>query len=133
MVGDSLFLNFLASPSGGVLELSINSGAFETFNITAPAASCALVSLNVTSLVKRSRVRRGDAAIDAQNQCTGKCVSDTTAIDGATYVSFAVYVRLAHCSMLLLLLRYQQASSSIRARGAGAFLAAAMVVLALVV
>ncbi|KAJ7911793.1 hypothetical protein B0H13DRAFT_2327925 [Mycena leptocephala] len=112
--GDSLFLNFLASPSDGVLELSINGRDFETFNITAPATSCALVSLNVSSLVKRSRMRRGDAAIDAQNQCIGKSVSGTTAIDGATY---------------------QQASSGIRARGdgAGAFLAAAMVVLALVV
>ncbi|KAJ6578122.1 hypothetical protein B0H19DRAFT_1253400 [Mycena capillaripes] len=112
--GDSLFLNFLTSPSGGVLELSINSGTFETFNITAPAASCALVSLNVTSLVKRSRMRRGDAGIDAQNQCIGKCVSGTTAIDGATY---------------------RQASSSIRARGggpgAGVFMGAAMIVLAL--
>jgi hypothetical protein len=46
------------------------------------------VSLNVSSLVKRSRMRRGDAAIDAQNQCIGKSVSGTTAIDGATYVSF---------------------------------------------
>jgi hypothetical protein len=84
--GDSLFLNTLTSSTNSKLSLSINGGDPEIFDTTAPTASCALLNLNVTSLVKRSLERRNGSEVDVQNQCVGKTVSGTTAIDGVTYV-----------------------------------------------
>ncbi|KAJ7275935.1 hypothetical protein C8J57DRAFT_1505240 [Mycena rebaudengoi] len=68
--GEQLVLNTLTSTTGGLLSLSINGDDPEVFNTTAPAASCALLSLNATALVKRSLQKRGDAA-NAQNDCVG--------------------------------------------------------------
>ncbi|KAJ7321545.1 hypothetical protein DFH08DRAFT_1033452 [Mycena albidolilacea] len=83
--GDELFLNTLASPSGGSISVSINDDEPEVFDTTAPTASCALLNLNVTSLVKRNLVRRGGDSSNVQNQCSGKSISGTNALDGATY------------------------------------------------
>ncbi|KAJ7938646.1 hypothetical protein B0H13DRAFT_1851590 [Mycena leptocephala] len=85
VAGEELFLNTLGSTTGGMLSLSINDGPPEVFALTAPAMSCALFNLNATALVKRSLARRGGSVADVQNQCTGKSVAGTTAIDGATY------------------------------------------------
>ncbi|KAJ7873658.1 hypothetical protein B0H14DRAFT_2569672 [Mycena olivaceomarginata] len=87
--GDQLFLNMLASSSGGQLALSINDEEPQTFSTTAPTDSCALLNLNVTTLLKRSLARRGANATAAENRCTGKTVSGQPAIDGATRVSEA--------------------------------------------
>ncbi|KAJ7932007.1 hypothetical protein B0H13DRAFT_2308160 [Mycena leptocephala] len=95
VAGEELFLNTLGSTTGGMLSLSINDGPPEVFALTAPAMSCALFNLNATALVKRSLARRGGSVADVQNQCTGKSVAGTTAIDGATYrqVSLGTHVR----------------------------------------
>jgi hypothetical protein len=101
LLGNELFLNTLASASGGKLSLSINDDAPEVFDTTAPTASCALLNLNVTALVKRSLLQRADSSsAEAQNQCVGKSVSGTTALDGVTYV-FEIsspHVRSMNCT-----------------------------------
>ncbi|KAJ7834164.1 hypothetical protein B0H13DRAFT_2678704 [Mycena leptocephala] len=92
--GEALFLNTLASPSGGKLSVSINDGEPEVFDTTAPTASCALLNLNVTSLVKRNLVREGDDSSDVQNRCSGKSISGTNGLDGATYRRESSGIRL---------------------------------------
>ncbi|KAJ7261622.1 hypothetical protein C8J57DRAFT_1634705 [Mycena rebaudengoi] len=103
--GNELFLNTLASASGGKLSLSINDDAPEVFDTTAPTASCALLNLNVTALVKRSLLQRADSSsAEAQNQCVGKSVSGTTALDGVTYRHASSGDRKYDRSMLPLML-----------------------------
>ncbi|KAJ7073830.1 hypothetical protein C8F01DRAFT_3512 [Mycena amicta] len=83
--GNELFLNTVPSTSDGQLSLSINDGAPEVFNLTAAgSASCALIDLNVTSLVTRS-VQQRDGASNVQNKLIGKRTAGTVTVDGATY------------------------------------------------
>ncbi|KAJ6585992.1 hypothetical protein B0H19DRAFT_1060166 [Mycena capillaripes] len=66
--GEALYLNTLASSTGGRLSISINGGEPEFFDTWGPDDdSCALLSLNVTSLVKRSLASRDDTDTDTQN------------------------------------------------------------------
>ncbi|KAJ6591281.1 hypothetical protein DFH09DRAFT_197632 [Mycena vulgaris] len=108
--GDELFLNTLVSPSGGQLSLSINGGEPEVFDTTAPAASCALLNLNVTALVKRSIMQRRDGDSNAQNRCSGKSTG-TNGLDAVTYVILVI----ASESQALLTEghRYRQMSSGV--------------------
>ncbi|KAJ7846017.1 hypothetical protein B0H13DRAFT_2363290 [Mycena leptocephala] len=104
-LGDELFLNTLASSTGGQLALSINGEDPEVFGTSAPTASCALLNLNVTALVRRSLGPRRDSAqsAEAQNQCTGKAVSGTPAIDGATYRKASSGTRVCASTVLFTL------------------------------
>ncbi|KAK7039885.1 hypothetical protein R3P38DRAFT_3469044 [Favolaschia claudopus] len=105
--GDVLFLNTLASPDGGGLAISINGDDPEVFNTTgADTQSCAVFSLNVTSLVRRSLLRRaggGSSSAMVQNHCSGKSVDGSPAIDGATYQRAASGVRRGSVNLVVLL------------------------------
>ncbi|KAF7366012.1 hypothetical protein MVEN_00477100 [Mycena venus] len=84
--GEILFLNTLTSSSGGMLSLSINGGEPEVFDTSGgPDDSCVLLSLNVTSLMKRNFAPRANPDINKQNNCIAKCVSGEPRVVNAQF------------------------------------------------